>query len=258
MEIYHVCNLTVAPIRKEPSDKSEIVSQLLFGDRVEVLEKTEKWCAIKTLHDDYLGWMDYKQLTVVSKEQYHQEEAFIQLSPTQLNNTVVNKGTNYYLSPGSTLPFYENGFCFLGDEKFEIKFTPVVAALATFSAQIESVAKFYQNTPYMWGGRTFFGIDCSGFAQIVYKLVGIKLKRDASQQAEQGVLVDFLTSAQLGDLAFFDNEEGKIIHVGIMLGNDKIIHAAGKVRIDPIDDQGVYNADLGRYTHKLRIIKRFV
>jgi cell wall-associated NlpC family hydrolase len=92
----------------------------------------------------------------------------------------------------------------------------------------------------------------------VYKLLGVQLKRDASQQAEQGQLVDFLTSARLGDLAFFDNAEGKITHVGLMLGNDKIIHAAGKVRIDPIDDQGIFNQDLGRYTHKLRIIKRFV
>ena len=258
MDRYHVCNVAVAPLRSEASDKSEIVSQLLFGDRVEVVEKTEKWCLVKTLHDDYSGWMDYKQLTVLTSEQYHYENGFVYVAPTQLNNTLVNKETNYYLSPGSTLPFYENGFCYLGNEKFEVKFNPLVPSVANFKAEVENVAKFFQNTPYLWGGRTFFGIDCSGFVQIVYKLLGIQLKRDASQQAEQGQLVDFLTSAQLGDLAFFDNAAGKITHVGLMLSNDKIIHAAGKVRIDPIDDQGIYNVDLGRYTHKLRIIKRFV
>jgi cell wall-associated NlpC family hydrolase len=161
------------------------------------------------------------------------------------------------LSPGSTLPFYQNGFCAIGDEKFEVKFHPMISDRENFSQLVEQTAKFFQNAPYLWGGRTLFGIDCSGFSQIVYQLLGIQLQRDASQQAEQGQLVDFLTSAIAGDLAFFDNEDGKIIHVGIMLNNHQIIHAAGKVRIDPIDDQGIFNPELGKYTHKLRIIKRF-
>ena len=259
MKNYHLCKLAIAPLRKEPSDRSEIVSQLLFGDRVEVLEMTEKWCLVKTLHDNYEGWMDYKQLQIIADVQYNDEQAYQYLTPLQLDNTLIaSNGTKYYLSPGCTLPYYKDGFCFIGDEKFEVTSTPVVPNGLNFKSNVEATAKFFENTPYLWGGRTLFGIDCSGFVQTVYKLNGIVLRRDASQQAEDGVLVDFLASAQLGDLAFFDNEHGKITHVGMMLSNDTIIHSAGKVRIDAIDDQGIYNAELGKYTHKLRIIKRFV
>jgi cell wall-associated NlpC family hydrolase len=119
-------------------------------------------------------------------------------------------------------------------------------------------AYMYLHSPYLWGGRTPFGIDCSGFTQMVYKLAGIRLKRDASQQAEQGTLINLIDEARQGDLAFFDNEEGRIIHVGIMLPNNKIIHASGKVRIDSIDHHGIYNLETKKYTHNLRIIKRFV
>ncbi len=255
----HICRVAVAPLRKEPSDRSEIVSQLLFGDRVKVLEKTEKWCLVITHHDQYQAWMDHKQLIAIADQQFTDEAAYAYVTPLQLDNTLIAaNGTAYYLSPGSTLPYFEDGFCYAGDEKFEVRSTPFIPEPTNFKDQVEKTAKFFENTPYLWGGRTLFGIDCSGFVQMVYKLNGIQLRRDASQQAEQGELVDFLAAATLGDLAFFDNEEGKIIHVGLMLSNDRIIHSAGKVRIDPIDDQGIYNAELGRYTHKLRIIKRFI
>ncbi|MDQ7949319.1 MAG: C40 family peptidase [Pedobacter sp.] len=259
MESYHVCRIAIAPLRKEPSDRSEITSQLLFGDRAKVLEKTEKWCYVQSQHDQYEGWMDYKQLEKISSQQYADDQGFVYRSPLQLDNTLIGEnGTKYYLSPGSRLPYYDDGFCFLGEKKYEVTFKPFVPELATFGSKVEETAKFFENTPYLWGGRTLFGIDCSGFVQMVYSLNGIQLRRDASQQAEQGELVDFLAAAKLGDLAFFDNDEGKIIHVGLMLGNDKIIHSAGMVRIDPIDNQGIYNAELGKYTHQLRIIKRFV
>lgn len=259
MEIYHLCRVAVAPLRNEPSDRSEIVSQLLFGDRVKLLEKTEKWCKVITQHDDYEGWMDYKQLKLITADQFLDEESYYYLTPIRLDNTLIaSNGTKYYLSPGSTLPNYKDGYCVVGDERFEVTSEPFVPVKENFQENVEKAAKFFENTSYLWGGRTLFGIDCSGFVQTVYKLNGIQLKRDASQQAEQGETVDFLTSATLGDLAFFDNEEGKITHVGLMLNNHEIIHSAGKVHIDPIDDQGIYSVELGRYTHKLRIIKRFV
>lgn len=259
MESYYLCRLAIAPLRKEPSDKSEIVSQLLFGDRAKVLEKTEKWWLVQSLHDQYEGWMDQKQLTAITSEQFFADANYLHVSGLQLDNTLIaENGTKYYLSPGSTLPNYTNGFCYLGEKKYEVKFEPMVPDAANFKNNVERIAKFFENTPYLWGGRTLFGIDCSGFVQMVYKLNGIQLRRDASQQAEEGTLVDFLESAQLGDLAFFDNPEGRITHVGLMLNNNQIIHSAGMVRIDPIDGQGIYNAELGKYTHKLRIIKRFV
>lgn len=257
MKPYHVCRIAVAPLRSEPSDRSEIVSTLLFGDKVLVLEKTEKWCFVKTHYDQYEGWMDHKQLQEITEAQYENEQQYQYLSAVNFDNRLVDEaGTVYYLSPGSTLPFYANGSCYLGDTKFEVKTSPFIPKPTEFYTQVEAVAKFFLNSPYLWGGRSFFGIDCSGFTQTVYKLCGVKLRRDASQQVEQGELVDFLASAKLGDLAFFDNEEGKITHVGLMLGNDKIIHSAGKVRIDPIDNQGIFNTELDRYTHQLRVIKR--
>jgi cell wall-associated NlpC family hydrolase len=259
MENHYVCRIAIAPLRKEPSDRSEIVSQLLFGDRVVVLEKTDKWWLVLTLHDNYEGWMDQKQLEKIPEEQFLDDNGFKSLSPAQLNNTLIApNGTKLYVSPGSTLPYYEKGFCYLGDKKYKVEFEPIVPENDRFFDEVAQNAKFYENAPYLWGGRSLFGIDCSGFVQMVYKLSGILLSRDASQQATQGELVDFLTAAKLGDLAFFDNTEGKITHVGMMLSNDRIIHAAGMVRVDPIDDQGIYNAELGKYTHQLRIIKRFV
>lgn len=259
MELYHVCRVAVAPLRIEPSDRSEIISQLLFGDRVTMLEKTEKWCLVRTHHDNYEGWMDPKQLQQLTALQYHDEQSYRYVAAVNFDNRLVDEaGTTYYLSPGSILPFYQDGYCYLGEQRFEVKTAPFIPEPSAFMANVEQTARFFLNAPYLWGGRTFFGIDCSGFSQIVYKLLGLSLRRDASQQVEQGDLVDFLASAKMGDLAFFDNEEGKIIHVGLMLGNDKIIHSSGKVRIDPIDNQGIYNVELDRYTHKLRVIKRFV
>lgn len=259
MELYYVCRIAVAPLRKEPTDRSEIVSQLLFGDRVVMLEKTEKWCLVKTHHDNYEGWIDPKQLQQISSLQYHDGQSYKYVTAVNFDNRLVDDaGTTCYLTPGSTLPFYEDGYCYLGENRFEVKTEPFIPSPSEFETKVEETAKFFFNSPYLWGGRTFFGIDCSGFSQIVYKLLGISLHRDASQQVEQGELVDFLASARLGDLAFFDNEEGKITHVGLMLSNDKIIHSAGKVRIDPIDNQGIYNTELDRYTHKLRLIKRFI
>jgi cell wall-associated NlpC family hydrolase len=259
MENYQVCRVAIAPLRKEPSDRSEIVSQLLFGDRVEVLEKTDKWCLIVTKHDNYHGWMDPKQLEKISKIQYLDDEGHKYFSALQVTTSLIAEDrSTYYLNPGSTMPYYNNGFCYLGDKKFEVLNAPTQAPVLSNEEEILKCAKFYENAPYLWGGRSLFGIDCSGFVQMVYKLNGIQLKRDASQQAEDGTLVAFLAEAKLGDLAFFDNENGNITHVGLMLNNHQIIHASGKVRIDPIDDQGIYNAELGRYTHKLRIIKRVV
>ena len=124
--------------------------------------------------------------------------------------------------------------------------------------QLIQSAFLYLNAPYLWGGKTPFGVDCSGFTQMVYKLNGYVLQRDASQQALEGEPLSFIEESQPGDLAFFDNEEGRIIHVGIIMENNYIIHASGKVRIDRLDHLGIYNAETNRHTHRLRVIKKYI
>ncbi|MBB5439453.1 cell wall-associated NlpC family hydrolase [Pedobacter sp. AK017] len=256
---YGICRVAVAALRAEPSDKAEIASQLLFGDQVEILEQTDKWLFIRNAYDGYEGWVDFKQLGSLSAEQYAARHYYDTLVPAQpLNVITAADGGKYYLSPGSVLPAYENGCCYLGKDKFNVSFLPQGPDAQASTERITATALFFQNVPYQWGGRTLFGIDCSGFVQTVFKLNGIKLKRDAWQQAEQGSTVDFLPEVQPGDVAFFDNTEGRIIHVGILLNANEIIHASGKVKIDAMDSEGIYSAELGRYTHKLRIIKRFI
>lgn len=255
---YGICRVAVAPLRAEPSDRAEITSQLLFGDHVQIIEKTENWWKISNAYDGYEGWMDFKQLAGVMPDTWERLNDYSHLAPVSLTNTLTAEdGSTYYLSPGSNLPLYEDGYCCIGNEKFKAGFNPKKVAGSTKNDLIAE-AMFFQNVPYLWGGRNLYGIDCSGFMQIVFKLNGIKLSRDAWQQAEQGSVVDFLQEVRPGDVAFFDNDAGRITHVGMMLNTTDIIHASGKVRIDKMDNQGIYNAELGRYTHKLRIIKRFI
>jgi hypothetical protein len=162
-----------------------------------------------------------------------------------IDNTVI------YLPAGSSLAFLEGTTSYIGDQRYDI-----IGEIGETDS-IANVARSFLNVPYLWGGRTHFGIDCSGFTQIVYKLKGINLKRDASIQAQEGTAVDSVLTAKLGDLAFFNNDEGRITHVGIILGAGKIIHASGKVKIDSIDTQGIYSEELKRYTHRLKVIRRY-
>lgn len=255
---YGICRVAVAPIRTEPSDKSEISTQLLFGDHVEILEKDESWWRVRNAYDDYEGWMDFRQLTNLSMEAYIANHNCDFLVPAEVSNMIIDaEGTKYYLSPSSNLPLYNDGFCYLGETKYQVVFNPHEVS-AGADRSISETALFFQNVPYLWGGKHLFGMDCSGFVQTVFKLNGIRLNRDAYQQAEQGQTVDFLSEVLPGDVAFFDNADGRITHVGIMLSSSEIIHASAKVRVDRIDNQGIYNAELSKYTHKLRIIKRFI
>ncbi len=254
---YAIGFLSVIPIRANPSHSSEMVSQILFGEVFTIIEKREEWLFIKTGYDHYTGWIDEKQALPINAEAAS-DLKFITLDV----NTMVLKGEQkqaFYLPAGSSLPYYSDGKCQIGKDFFQVISDNVtIPNLEDFNADVAEIAKRFLNVPYLWGGRTHFGIDCSGFSQIVFKLLGIKINRDASQQAEQGELVDFLPEAKAGDLAFFDNEEGRITHVGIMLNNSQIIHASGRVKIDRIDNQGIFSSDLKRYSHKLRIIKRYV
>lgn len=252
MPTHGFCHLSVIPIRETPSDLSQMTTQLLFGDVFEVLDRKDNWLQIQNAYDDYIGWLDNKQQIVISIEEFNSLKS--QLYTNDKSGELILNGELYPLLPASSFP--SEGSFKIGQLSFETRL-----ALLPFSEnrsdEISSIALSYLNAPYLWGGKTPFGIDCSGFTQSVYKIVGIKLKRDASQQATQGETLSFLSEAKVGDLVFFDNEEEKITHVGILLDDNKIIHASGKVRIDTIDHQGIFNAETKSYSHNLRLIKTF-
>ncbi|MNF24553.1 Gamma-D-glutamyl-L-lysine endopeptidase [compost metagenome] len=253
--MFGICNLAIIPLRFEPSDKSEIVSQVLFGEHFEVLEQYKQWSKIKMQYDAYEGWVDSKQFQIISETNYEQlsKDAII------LNADLIEYITapNNLLIPiplASSLSFLN--YNEINILNFEFEGTKI-SGIKSKDSLIRS-AFMYLNAPYLWGGKTPFGIDCSGFTQMVYKLNGYKLLRDASQQATQGEPLSFIEESEPGDLAFFDNDEGNIIHVGIIMENNYIIHASGKVRIDRLDHLGIYNPEINKHTHKLRVIKKII
>jgi cell wall-associated NlpC family hydrolase len=249
-----ICHLSLIPVRKEPADQSEMVSQLLFGEHYRIIKSEEKWLQVKSAHDGYTGWIDKKQWHSLSQKSFDKLEQKQAPLTGELAAPVLFKQSNTVLPVlmGSSVPEIPELQCNYGGELIT---KPTKKQLRH---QLVEHAFVYLNSPYLWGGRSPFGIDCSGFTQLVYKLCGIALPRDAWQQAETGSALSFIEEAKEGDLAFFDNKEGKIIHVGILLNNNQIIHASGKVRIDKIDHQGIFNKEIRGYTHHLRILKKVI
>jgi hypothetical protein len=253
--MFGICNLAIIPLRFEPNDKSEIVSQVLFGEHFQVLEQQKQWSRIKIHFDDYEGWVDSKQYQAISESNFNQ----LSDEPIVLNSDLIEyiTGPSNLLMPiplGASVSFLTNDTINLSNFDFEgTKINGIKD-----KKNLLNTAFLYLNAPYLWGGKTPFGIDCSGFTQMVYKLNGYKLLRDASQQAVQGEALSFIEESEPGDLAFFDNDEGNIIHVGIIMENNYIIHASGKVRIDRLDHLGIYNPEIDKHTHKLRVIKKII
>lgn len=253
--MFGICNLAIIPLRAEPSDRSEIVSQVLFGEHFQVLQTEKQWAKIRLQFDDYEGWIDVKQYLPILAEQYEQlsQDAIV------LNSDLVE----YITSPNNLLMPIPLGasLSFLNHSEINtlgLTFEGMRISGVKPKSNLINTAFMYLNAPYLWGGKTPFGIDCSGFTQMVYKLNGYALKRDASQQAAEGEALSFIEESEPGDLAFFDNEEGKIIHVGIIMDNNYIIHSSGKVRVDRLDHLGIYNAESNRHTHRLRVIKKMI
>lgn len=254
---YAVCCVPVAPLRIEPDHRCEMVSQLLFGECciITVVEKNG-WVKIVNKLDAYTGWCRQSHLQEIDDTHYYLEDNVL---TADWVNQVDYNGHMMWVPFGSSLTAINNGNVFWRRNTVHYEGKIWEPAKAKHDAKtIKQLAFTFLNTTYLWGGRSVFGIDCSGFTQSVYKFLNIHLLRDAQQQSTQGELVGFLQQAHCGDLAFFDDEEGRIIHTGILLNPHEIIHAAGKVKIDKIDSQGIVDSDTGLRTQKLRIIKRYL
>jgi gamma-D-glutamyl-L-lysine dipeptidyl-peptidase len=259
--LYGYCHLPIVPCRAEPSNKSEMVNQILFGEHFYIHEiKEEEWIKIELVSDAYQGWVNFKQFRFISELEFNSITKNNGKIVSDIISTISDSEFGDLQIPfGARLPNMDKNSFKIQNRNFEFKGNSITVNHSTPNrTKILATAKHFMNAPYLWGGKSILGLDCSGFTQLVFAAHGLQLKRDASQQAEQGQPLSFVEEAQTGDLAFFDNEEGKIIHVGIMLDNSTIIHASGQVRIDKIDHYGIFHTEKKKYSHLLRVIKNMV
>lgn len=254
-----ICGLSVVPLRAEASEKSEQVNQILFGETFLVIEEKKDWLLVRLDHDDYEGWLSQAQFLPLKDE----DSSLIAKPGTlpvvsDLIEIVSQKdGENFFpIFLGSFLPHYEKE-----KQAITVGATPFLYNGPSLQKklnreQLLEMAFHYYHAPYQWGGRSPFGIDCSGLIQMIYRLAGYSLPRDSSQQAKLGETLSFIEEAEPGDLAFFDNEEGAITHVGILMADNYIIHASGFVKVDRLDQSGIFSREKGRHTHRLRVLKK--
>lgn len=254
---YGVARLSVIPVRAAASDKAEQTTQLLFGEHYDVSEQTadRKWLKIRVCFDNYEGWIDSRQHHSISREYFdYMDRAEFKITTDLTSSLLYNKSPLPILM-GSMIPISSSEL-FKMEEQFAFNGEAKNVGQKRGFEYLGSVALKYLNAPYQWGGRSPFGIDCSGYTQIVFKLCGYHLWRDSWQQATQGKMVASVGDSRPGDLAFFKNGEGNVVHVGILMGDDKIIHASGRVRIDHFDENGILNLETRIYTHHLAHVRR--
>lgn len=248
---YGLCSLSIVPVRLEPTDTSEMVTQLLYGDCFKIIDERKKWYKIRIAFDQYEGWVDKKQADLIDESNYKTLSNSSDYSTELVDIIGLPNQQALSICLGSNIavsPFLKHVF----DGRRSTNSSAPKRQLI-----IEN-ALMYLNAPYLWGGKSPFGIDCSGLTQMVYKVNHVLLSRDASQQAKQGETLSFIEESKPGDLAFFDNQDGQIIHVGIIMGDNYIIHAHGQVRIDRLDHTGIFNSDQKQYSHQLRVIKNLL
>ena len=234
--MFGICNLNTIPVRKEKSSKSELTTQLIYGEIYKVLKKDKKWYQIEIIDDNYKGWINYSQFFEISKDTFNNILNTKPIYLQEISKEIETLDGKMLLSIGAKISSTKALNHSL-NKPYNQKQTTIV-----------QTAMKYLNSPYLWGGKTHNGIDCSGFSQMVFKINGINILRDANQQANQGKEIDF-SSIEEGDLAFFG--EKKVTHVGIVLKNKKIIHAFGKVRIDFLKKNGILNVETNKISHKL-------
>lgn len=253
---YAMCYLPNVPLRLTPEDGGEMATELLFGDACLVYEADKTWARIKNKADGYEGWVTTKMLTPIS------EDAYVAYNPLEqpvlcayyAEAVQEETGQHLLLTGGSLLPEYRpDGSFRVKDSRFRLN--PELVGPIQGKDVLRTAMQFL-NSPYLWGGKNALGIDCSGLTQVAFRMHGVQLLRNSSQQATQGELVPFLSDARPGDLAFFDHGDGHISHVGIVADNGRILHATGNVHFDKLDAEGIYSEERGFYTHQLRLIRR--
>jgi gamma-D-glutamyl-L-lysine dipeptidyl-peptidase len=255
---YGIGHLAAIPVRKHPFHSSEMTSQVLFGETFAVTEKYHNFRRVKCSFDNYTGWVHESCYQVISEETYVSVSNMPTAISTDLVQVMLDHTRNrmFPVLIGSSLPGLKDQAFEIGGIQYSFEGAVNLPGIGTHCRKMVENAYMYLHSPYLWGGRMPFGIDCSGFIQMVFKLCGIPLLRDSTQQATQGEIVNLLSEAHPGDLAFFDNDEWEITHVGILLDRQTIIHASGKVRTDRIDHHGIFNDEIKQYSHKLRLIRR--
>ena len=256
---FAICPLSVVPVRAGSSDRSEQVTQLLFGEIVEILEKKGKaWAKIRCTWDNYIGWVNARQIKLITEGEYQLFSENFAYSLDLISPLMSNKH-HLPITIGARLPNFDGMRFQLLDDLYTFSGQAVFPSdMRPDAALILKLARRYLFAPYQWGGRSPLGIDASGLIQLIYQMVGISLHRESAEQVHQGETVDFVEQSQPGDLAFFENKAGNINHVGIIMPDHQIIHASGQVRIDRIDHYGIFNEEMGRYSHKLRVAKRIL
>ena len=261
---------SIVPVRAEASEESEQLTQLIFGETCTILEEKPRWKRVKSDLDGQTGWVDFKMITAMSPAEYRNYAPRWQKTTARVCFPVAfavsgNNGQTIPLSMGTRLPDYRDGqFSVLG-VPFRIQPDMVTPEALEMNAEnLMRVTRFMLNVPYLWGGKNALGMDCSGFTQIVHSLFGHNLLRNAREQITQGRKISSLRSVKPGDLAFFDHEDGRITHVGLLLDSQRIMHCSGRIKIERIDQSGIWSVELadtsqpdGVLTHHLVDIRRY-
>lgn len=265
---------SIVPVRSNPAEDAEQLTQMLFAETCDIIAEKCRWKQVKLHLDGQQGWVDAKMVSPLSEDEYKVLEAsadsaaIVRLPMTYAVSG--NNGQTLPLTAGTRLPAYNNGtFSMLG-VTFRIDQQAVALTPLPLNAdELMNAVRFFLNTPYLWGGKNALGMDCSGFSQVVMSLFGVKLPRNASEQAREGQEVPSLQEAVAGDLVFFNHadlnpEQTNISHVGILLNSSRVVHCSGRVKVEKIDDNGIFSVEIrdfqhpdGQYTHHLASVRRY-